>query len=313
MARALQRDLLLKVRKLAALPDEARQSRFAVSITRLTTLKSLCQEQQVAARFVTYLARKTLERVEEKRGRSSHTERPQQRAHRELMTDALAEKGAWLRKPTEARREGLWDLFVRIREEQNDYRNIKWGAVRVITDANLLLFEYALHCLVNPPHEAGHWAYQTARHYAERSSSSQGSGLTAASAPLVQDIVEFWLQELDIDQESLTTPHRPQKAKARNPSTRSRNHSTRPKPRFTPRQGQFLAFIYLYRRLHRQGPAELDLALFFRLTPPSVHGMIVKLEELGLITREPGVPRSARVVIPTDEISDLEEVHGPPW
>ena len=39
-----------------------------------------------------------------------------------------------------------------------------------------------------------------------------------------------------------------------------------------------------------------------RLTPPSVHGMVVKLGELGLITREPGVPRSARVAIPADEV-----------
>jgi repressor LexA len=62
---------------------------------------------------------------------------------------------------------------------------------------------------------------------------------------------------------------------------------------FTHRQGQFLAFIHLYRRLHQQGPAELDMVKFFRVTPPSVRGMVVKLEELGLITREPGVARSA--------------------
>ena len=82
---------------------------------------------------------------------------------------------------------------------------------------------------------------------------------------------------------------------------------------FTHRQGQFLAFIHLYRRLHRRGPAELDLVKFFGLTPPSVHGMVVKLEELGLITREPGVPRSARVAIPEEEVPELEEVKGPPW
>jgi Mn-dependent DtxR family transcriptional regulator len=52
---------------------------------------------------------------------------------------------------------------------------------------------------------------------------------------------------------------------------------------FTHRQGQFLAFIHLYRRLHRRGPAELDLVKFFRVTPPSVHGMVVNLEDLGLI------------------------------
>jgi repressor LexA len=82
---------------------------------------------------------------------------------------------------------------------------------------------------------------------------------------------------------------------------------------FTHRQGQFLAFIHLYRLLHKQGPAELDMVKFFRVTPPSVHLMVVKLEELGLITRESGVPRSAHVAIPDEEIPALEAVEGPPW
>ncbi len=83
--------------------------------------------------------------------------------------------------------------------------------------------------------------------------------------------------------------------------------------RFTHRQGQFLAFIHLYRKLHRQGPAERDMVQFFRVTPPSVHGMIVTLEELGLVTRQPGVARSVRVAIPEEETPELEEAEGPPW
>lgn len=43
---------------------------------------------------------------------------------------------------------------------------------------------------------------------------------------------------------------------------------------------------------------------FFRITPPSVHGMLVKLEELGLVTKEPRVLRSIRVAIPVVEIGD---------
>ena len=82
---------------------------------------------------------------------------------------------------------------------------------------------------------------------------------------------------------------------------------------FTHRQGQFLAFIHLYRLLHKQGPAELDMVKFFRMSPPSVHQMVVKLEELGLITREPGVPRSARVAVAAGEVPPLEPVDGPPW
>lgn len=76
---------------------------------------------------------------------------------------------------------------------------------------------------------------------------------------------------------------------------------------FTPKQGQYLAFIHLYRKLHRQGPSEADLVRYFRASPPSVHQMIVRLEGLGLIAREPGVPRSARVTIPVHEIPDLDE------
>jgi DNA-binding MarR family transcriptional regulator len=82
---------------------------------------------------------------------------------------------------------------------------------------------------------------------------------------------------------------------------------------FTHRQGQFLAFIHLYRLLHKRGPAELDMVKFFRVTPPSVHQMVAHLEEHRLITREPGVARSARVIISIEDLPDLEPVDGPPW
>jgi hypothetical protein len=83
-------------------------------------------------------------------------------------------------------------------------------------------------------------------------------------------------------------------------------------PSFTQRQGQFLAFIHLYRKLHRRAPGELDFVKYFGLTPPSVHNMIVKLHELGLITRTPGAARSIQVAIPEEEIPSLEDVAGPP-
>lgn len=82
---------------------------------------------------------------------------------------------------------------------------------------------------------------------------------------------------------------------------------------FTHKQGQFLAFIHCYSRLHRRPPAEADLVRFFQLTAPSVHGMIVKLGEIGLLERTPGAARSLRVKLPEDEIPRLEAVPGPPW
>ena len=45
------RDVLIRIRKLAGLPEEIRESRWAVSITRLTVLKHLCQQPDLANRF----------------------------------------------------------------------------------------------------------------------------------------------------------------------------------------------------------------------------------------------------------------------
>jgi DNA-binding MarR family transcriptional regulator len=132
----------------------------------------------------------------------------------------------------------------------------------------------------------------------------------------VQDIADFWLQEYGLDPEGITRPAKAKEPKEAKPAAPRagkgsvENHKT---ISFTPRQGQFLAFIHLYRKLHRQGPAELDLVHYFRVTPPSVHGMVVKLEQLGLVTREPGVARSVRVAVPEEQVPELEEVEGPPW
>ena len=47
---------------------------------------------------------------------------------------------------------------------------------------------------------------------------------------------------------------------------------------FTPKQGQYLAFIHLYTRLHRRSPAETDMQQYFRVSRPSVHQMVLTLE-----------------------------------
>ena len=41
----------------------------------------------------------------------------------------------------------------------------------------------------------------------------------------------------------------------------------------TPKQGQYLAFIHAYTRLHQRPPAEADMQQYFAVSPPSVHQM----------------------------------------
>jgi len=75
--------------------------------------------------------------------------------------------------------------------------------------------------------------------------------------------------------------------------------------RFTDKQGQYLAFIRTYTLIHRQPPAEADMQRFFRVTPPSVHRMVLELEARGLISRTHGAARSIRVILEPQEIPSL--------
>jgi DNA-binding MarR family transcriptional regulator len=84
--------------------------------------------------------------------------------------------------------------------------------------------------------------------------------------------------------------------------------SSRSAPRFTERQGQYLAFIYTYTLLNRRPPAEADFQRFFQVTPPAVHQMIVELERRGLISRVPGQPRTIKVTMPHDELPRLQPI-----
>jgi len=69
------------------------------------------------------------------------------------------------------------------------------------------------------------------------------------------------------------------------------------KPRFTQKQGQYLAFIHAYTLVLGRPPAEADLRRHFRVTPPSVHQMLITLEREGLIRRQPGIARSIQLLI----------------
>jgi DNA-binding MarR family transcriptional regulator len=78
------------------------------------------------------------------------------------------------------------------------------------------------------------------------------------------------------------------------------------KTRFTEKQGQYLAFIHYYTKVNGRPPAEADMQGYFRVTPPSVHQMVVTLEAHGFIERIPGKGRSIHLLLPREELPDLE-------
>ena len=74
---------------------------------------------------------------------------------------------------------------------------------------------------------------------------------------------------------------------------------------FTKKQGQYLSYIHYYTKIHRRPPAETDMQWYFRVSPPTVHQMVLRLEKLGLIARERGTPRSIRVLVPPKKLPKL--------
>ncbi|MGY8678374.1 helix-turn-helix domain-containing protein [Bradyrhizobium sp. UFLA05-153] len=74
---------------------------------------------------------------------------------------------------------------------------------------------------------------------------------------------------------------------------------------FTAKQGQYQAYIHLYTRLHRRPPAETDMQEYFRVSPPSVHQMVLTLERAGFIRRQPRTPRSIELLVDPNQLPDL--------
>jgi repressor LexA len=77
-------------------------------------------------------------------------------------------------------------------------------------------------------------------------------------------------------------------------------------PSFTAKQGQYLAFIHNYAKIHSCAPAESDLERYFQVSPPAIHDMIKTLERNGFIERTPGQARSIRLLVRPEHVPRLE-------
>jgi repressor LexA len=77
------------------------------------------------------------------------------------------------------------------------------------------------------------------------------------------------------------------------------------KTTYTAKQGQYLAFIHYYSKIHGRSPSEAEMQQYFQVSPPAVHQMVLTLESRGLIARTPGRARSIHLLISRDELPDL--------
>ena len=177
---------LKRLRTLTQIAADLRQGKD-YNITRLTMLKSLCSDQNAAAQFALYIAKKTQQAMK----RPGRSESKTKQRYLRLVGSAVRRMTKHLKEGTTETKSSLDDVHSEIQSVQNKYECQRWGAVRIIKSMELLVVETALECVLYP------WAsadlgYRLARQYAERYDSRYGTGLIPESAPMVEDIAEFW-------------------------------------------------------------------------------------------------------------------------
>ncbi len=194
------RAILSKVRQLAQIARELSEG-ANFSITRLTTLKSLCADPDVAAHFAVYLARHTSQRVNEISS-PPHLSNSDWKMHNELVERAVERLGDYVERPSDSKRQALRELLRELESVNHEYKPIPYGTARKIRNRYVLIAEEAVQCVLSP-YSAPSWAYHLARDYAERYDPRYGTGLIPESAPLVMNIVDFWCEYYSIDRDEL--------------------------------------------------------------------------------------------------------------
>jgi hypothetical protein len=170
-----------KVKKLSEIAEGLRQGKH-FEVTRLTTIKSLCGEPEAAAAFALFLA----QRIQKKMRQEQSPKR-----YRELVNRAVKELKPHMTDASGERKERLSSLCQEMEAEQDEYKKIGWDMVRMLKSRDLVVVEESLKS-VTKSHEAGFWAYQAAKDYAERYEARYGNGLIPSSAPMVDEIAGFW-------------------------------------------------------------------------------------------------------------------------
>ena len=174
-------EIVKKVKKLSEIAEELRQGKV-FHVTRLTTIKGFCGEPEAAAAFALFLAQKIQKKMRQKKY-------PQQ--FRELVDRVIKELTPYLAYPTEEGKARLASLCREMASEQKEYKKIGWNVGRMLKYRDLVLVEECVRSVLSRS-EAPFWAYHASKDYVVRFDARYGSGLIPSSAPMVEEIGEFW-------------------------------------------------------------------------------------------------------------------------
>lgn len=187
-----QRATANKIKKWIQATKAVEKTRFAIPITRLTSIKSLCTDEVAAEKFALYIAQRVQQQINQATC-PEHFTSEEWAQQQQLVDEAISLMDSYRENPSYESRQSLRNLLRDIDGVQgDDYRNFRWTTVRFVRSGDLLKLEYALRCFVET--EFPYWAYKLAREYVERYVSHSGSGIIAESVPMLLEVAEFWCQ-----------------------------------------------------------------------------------------------------------------------
>jgi hypothetical protein len=187
-----QRTIANKIKKWIKTTKEVEKTRFAIPITRLTSIKSLCVDEIAAEKFALYITQQVQQQMNQV-SCPEHFTNEEWEQQKQLVNEAIALMQSYLDSPSDESRQFLKNLLRDIDGLQgDDYRNFRWTTVRFVRSGDLLKLEYALRCFVET--DFSYWAYKLAKEYVEGYGLQSGSGIIAESVPMLLEVAEFWCQ-----------------------------------------------------------------------------------------------------------------------
>lgn len=183
----LSRDNIRRVQKLEdALEDLRKGNSNYFSITKLTSMKSLCRDEEYRKEYCVYLASLVMDNAEylmENDNAKNIVNLIQQAYHViEIVAKDSSNINVVVANAT----------LSRLKNSQDQYERVKWTTVRIITSRDLLILENILQCLLLPTDIAVSYAYEATRNYVEKYNPHYGTGLIPESIPMLEKIISFW-------------------------------------------------------------------------------------------------------------------------
>ena len=167
---------------------ELKRGQSSVSITRLTSIKNICKDDEVAAEnFAIFIAKKILQDMKEK-GRPGYMPPEYWKLYKQIVVDGIKLMENYLKNPTSEGQEAIRKILREIEVLHGKDRPYVPGTTsHCFPSLHLLDFDNALRCFVEE--NFPYWAYQSARKYVEYCSE-----ITVESIPMLLEVAEFWCQ-----------------------------------------------------------------------------------------------------------------------